>query len=491
MSFQSSAPAAAAIGGECAEDNKSPELSRTPDAQSQMMVAEPAVDQRSEKAISRSMQKKLLIQASLFLITLTYVIFELRYNRNLLSLFSDANASKEAIDSLSNEGKLLAAIGITWAIGRGFLEKLRKPILMIFAFAAATWALYAGLSALYDKVIRDLSPATKVNGWHLAAYRQSLLNTKVIDPDIPLPAKSGAVGSIVMTSFPLVMFDERYMLPARDILERKATDFERYTMAKAEQRWPSYSNNMKRLDTTYREYLRGSAQAKQYGQEGLKEFKKRSGGMNPNPRASREEFLNELRGSSHPQAAHVKQWEADQVWVEKKGKANEKIIYGRDVPYFMNKAQYNAWFKTKADALKLEVVPSVDTVEQADGIHDINSAVFIPPMAMITSLLSIIANLAAMLVVVLTVALLFIRGGRSPLQRYLWILGPAVTIGFIVIVFSLAPSSIFAKGTPMRELEDVMHQEVGWPGKLWSKAAAIELFMFENTSFLGSRFSHD
>lgn len=435
-----------------------------------------------------SQRKKLLVQGTLFLLTLIYVYFEARYNRDLLSLFSQTNPTQQAVNALSIEGKWLAAIGLTWAIGRSFLEKLKRPHFMALAFCIAAGGVYVCISAVYDHVIQNLSRSTKVDGWHLAAYRQSLLNGSLVDPYIPLPSKSGPAGAIVMVSFPLVMYDELYMFPARDVLDRKASFYERYVMDMAQQRWPIYQRNMDRLNAMYREYLNGSARANAYGRMGLARFKSQSGGMRPNARATKMEFLDELRKSSHRESAKLKSAEAEQVWIDNKGKPNEKIIYGRDFPYFMNKVQYMAWFKPKADKLRLDIVPTPEIVERADGINDINSSVFIPPMAMITSLLSIVANVAALMAILLTTALLMMKGSfASRIRKQLWVLSPAATIVTMTLVFTFAPSSIFVKGTPMWKLEREMQKQVGWPGKLWSKAAGIELFLYENTTFLGER----
>lgn len=417
--------------------------------------------------------------------TLAYVVIELRYNRSLLALFSLSNPSKEVIDRLSNEGKLLASIGITWAFGRGPIQRLRNPIAILLTSVFAVGGMYWTISSIYDHTIHNLSPSTKVDGWHLAAYRQSLLNGKLVDPDIPLPAQVGAIGSIVMTSFPLVMFDDRYMVPARDILERKATDFERHMIRQAEQRWPAYSSNMDRLNSLYQEYLQGSARAVQFGQAGIKEFRKRSGGMDPNPKATREMFLQKLRGSSHPEVRRLNAAESEIIWIDNKGKPTERIIYGRDIPYFMNHTQYYAWFRERAKHIRLQVLPTVETVERTEGINDINAAVFIPPMAMITSLLSVIANVAALLVIAVTALFALWPKSWGIFHRYLWIFGPTVTITALVASFMLASGSIFSPGTPMHDLEKTMHHEVGWPGKLWSKAASIQLIVFNHTHLLG------
>lgn len=188
-------------------------------------------------------------------ITALMVILEAKYNIDLLNALSDPNAESSVASDLSQRGKLLAACGITWAVARGLLTKVRPFLAGLAAFIALAFATYHGLDYTYGKVISGLAPEVKVMGFNLFSYRRDLLNGTLVDPDIPLPKNDPVTGKIFMGAFPIVILDERFMLPAQDIVDRKANDKQAEVMKMAKEKWLSYSKSMRKLNDAHADYV--------------------------------------------------------------------------------------------------------------------------------------------------------------------------------------------------------------------------------------------
>ena len=428
-----------------------------------------------------------LIAALSIAFTCLYLYFETRYNRALLDLFSIPDPTKSVIDNLSREGKFLAAIGLCWALLRPAISKLQGRIRQVAAFIACVVLVYVGLVIFYDRVIAGLDAQTKVDGFHLAAYRKELLQGFIIDPDIPLPKTSAVQSAIVMTSFPLVMFDDRYMVPARTVLELKAGDISRYYLKKVDAAWPKYALQMRELRSGHEQYIDGSKKVEQispiFKQRARQKFDTQSGGMTPNSHASMDYFLTQLRVSRSESARKLVQGEEEVVFIENEGTPRAHSVKGKDIPKFLSRDQFINHFKKKIDDARNEIVPTAATVEKAKGINDINAAVFVPPMAMVTSLISILTNLTGVIWIVLIGAIASVPKAGSWTNR-LKMLTPVAVVGVVCTIYLMVPSKAFPPDTPMADLENKMQASIGWPGVFWSKSAIIQSTIYGNTHFL-------
>lgn len=422
-------------------------------------------------------------------ITVAYLAFEIRYNRSLLELFSQADLNQKAVDELSVQGKILASLGLVWALLRGAIARVRNRIAQVAVFAAVSGAVYVGLTAVYDSVIRNLSATTKVDGFHLAAFRQAVVQGSIVDPDVPLPAKYGVIGSVFMVSIPLILFDDRYLVPARSILELRAKTIEDYYSKKVSVGWIKYDGQMQLLRANYQQYLEGSRRVDAapaiFRGRAREQFNRESGGMNPNSRATIGDFLVQLSRSSTPAARSYRNAQQEIIFIEHEGTPHAAPVHGGDLPKFMTQAQFRNFFAEKIRAARAELLPTPDTVEKTQRINDINSSVFIPPMAMATSLIAILANAFNALWIVITLLLLPIsKLAEGSFQRALHVAGPFFTLSMITLTFMLMPKYVFPERTPMRQLEQKMQLRVGAAGTLWSRAAALQTwFHTSGTNF--------
>lgn len=432
----------------------------------------------------------LLPVLGILFVTVVYLGFELRYNRGLLELFSQVEINQKAIDDLSIEGKVLASVGLVWALLRGVVARVRHLLAKMALFAAASGAVYAALSATYDHVIQNLAAETKVDGFHLAAYRRALLEGSVVDPDVPLPAKYGALGSVFMVSIPLILFDDRYLVPARSILELRAKVIEDYYWKKVDTGWAKYDRQMRLVRASYQQYVDGSRRVEAtpalLRSRARNQFHRESGGMLPNSRASMSDFLSELSRSSSAAARQYREAQQEIVFIEREGTPDATPVRGSDLPKLMNQEQFRQFFGERIAAARLELLPTPGTVERTARINDINSSVFVPPMAMATSLLTILANTFNALWIVITFPLQVIRPFASSLfARSLRLLAPLFTLCAIVLLLVFTRAFVFPERTPMRQLEQSMHSRMGTAGILWSRAAVFQSWLYQSTGFVG------
>lgn len=510
-------------------------------------------------------------------VTAVLVLLEAKYNINLLSTISDPEASKDMVGDLTQRGKLLAAFGITWAVARSLLTSIRPFLLGLSLFAALSVGTYHGLDYIYTKAISDLAPEIKVKGFGLFSYRHDLLTENLVDPDIPLPKDDPVIGKIFMGAFPIVLLDDRFMLPVQDTIEVKADYKGKAVLEQADKEWPQYAAQMrelqrahdkfvseskKALDTSraendwqrynaqmqnlrdgHQRYIDGSRKAARYGSRGERSFREQSGGLSPDSYLSLPGFLRMLRSANHPEGDALRREEARELGQ----RASGKRVFGRDMPYFMGRNEfmrwvteltsesfkakglkpnpnitrdqfvemirasdtkdgknirdmddriighrpdgteirlrelpyfldhdgYLKWFSGQAEEAKRSALPTVDNVESFSNIHDVNSAVFLPPMAIISSLLSALTNALTFGIVLLGLGLSFVPATRWAGRRIVRFSVPIMIALFAGLLY-LMPTHVFNSGTPLYELETQLHETVGVAGQLWSKLSNLQ-----------------
>lgn len=403
-------------------------------------------------------------------ITALFVVFEARYNIDLLNTLSNPDATSDEVDKLSHRGKLLASLGIAWVFGRVLITRVKPAILGLTLFMGLSIGVYIGLDFIYTKVIADLKPEVKVEGFNLFSYRMDLLTGKLSDPDIPSIKEHPVEGKILMGSFPIVLLDDRFMLPAQDIVSRKAGDKGNQVLQSASQQWPNYSRQMSDLSSGYKEFIDGSRKAVAYRAfGGVSKFQQQSGGLSPNPNLSRAQFVDMLRPSNHPRGASLRNAEAREIGKRPDG----TVVYAKDLPYFMDRDTYLKWFAKEAEQAKAAAMPTTDTVETFRGITDINSAVFLPPMAIITSLSSALTNGVTLVLMVTAIGLGLIPQLQIAASWLKKLATPLMVVIVSGIVF-LMPSHVFQKGTPLYDLETTMHNQIGFAGQVWSRLSGIQ-----------------
>ncbi len=398
------------------------------------------------------------------------VFLEAGYNIDLLNALSNPVADSTSVSELSQRGKLLGSFGLSWALFRGLITRIKPAAAGLAAFLTVVFVIYHALDFTYTKVIAGLRPEIKVQGFNLFSYRRDILTGKLSDPDIPHPKDAPIIGKILMGAFPIVILDERFMLPAQDIVERKAEDKSKAVMTKAEKAWPEYDRNMQELSHAYGEYIQQSKKAYQYkAWGGVNKFRQRSGGIEPNPNASRMQFIQALRTSKHPKGEQLRKSEDRIIGNRPDGSP----VHAREIPYFMGHQQYLDWFEKQAQQARDSALPTVKSVESFNGIMDVNAAVFLPPMAIITSLTSAMTNAISVLLILIAMGL----ATTPTTQKIADGLKKAATpimVTILAVVLYAMPDHVFSKGTALYDLETTMHQEIGLAGDIWSRLSNLQ-----------------
>lgn len=544
----------------------------------QTLAARPAAPSNAARILDAwGLARSKAFTAVVLAITAILVLMEAKYNVDLLSTISDPSASREMVGDLSQRGKLLAAFGITWAVARGLLATIRPFALSLAVFLGLASGAYFGLDAIYTHAIASLKPEVKVKGFALFSYRRDLLTEKLIDPDLPSPKSEPVIGKIFMGAFPMVLLDERYMVPVQDVVEVRADYKGKEVLAKAEKEWPRYEAGMRELRqkheafvaesrkatdpaaaegewqkyavkmadirSNYDRYIDGSRRAAAYGARGERAFRERSGGLSPNPHLSLQGFVKMIRAARHPEGEKMRREESRQLgqradgtpvhvrdmpyfmgraeflgWVGElrrdsfaaKGfkpdpqisragfvdmlrasdsKDGAKIremdatVLGRrpdgsevklrELPYFLDRASYLQWFASQAEAVKSSVLPTAETVEKFKDIQDVNAAVFLPPMAIISSLTSAMTNALSLAIVLAGLALARVPATRAAGAALLKFSSVVMVVLFAGALY-LMPSHVFRPDTPLYELETQLHDTVGFPGRLWSRLSNLQ-----------------
>jgi hypothetical protein len=205
---------------------------------------------------------KLRFMTPVMLLVMALLVFcEYRYNLDLLNSISDPETRPEVAEALSQRGKLLAAFGITWALFRNLAFGFRNVFAGFLFLASLTFGAYVALDTLYEKVIDRLPPNIKVMGYNLLLYRHDLLTGDLEDPDIPNVKEEPVDGKIFMGAFPMVLLDERFMVPAQAYVIRRADLKVEESLHLAEEKWPQYEKSMGEIQAGYEKYIAWSKKA--------------------------------------------------------------------------------------------------------------------------------------------------------------------------------------------------------------------------------------
>jgi len=165
-------------------------------------------------------QKFLVIPVWIFFaaISLGYVFLEIRWGLNLIHLTADPDATREAIDAMVEEGRLLAAFGIAFSIWKGMLVDGKLPwVVRCLIFTCIVGLLYFSIGKFYDGVIKAIPAKESLSVYQLAAYRSGFLKGEIIDDDLE-PLRDDP---LAISSWPMIALDSKYLVPVSVMYERR------------------------------------------------------------------------------------------------------------------------------------------------------------------------------------------------------------------------------------------------------------------------------
>jgi hypothetical protein len=139
-------------------------------------------------------------------------------------------------------------------------------------------------------------------------------------------------------------------------------------------------------------------------------FERETGGMRPNAKATYQDFVNQLRQSARQDAKALSAVERTVLFVRHAGLPGEQVIRNADIPLGMSQSAYRQHFARLFATVRAESVPTLAGIDRFSQIVKATSAMFLPMIAMLLSLVSIIINVSQ-------VAWMSIMGVAARLQR--------------------------------------------------------------------------
>lgn len=337
-------------------------------------------------------------------LTLIYILCELIYNLGLVDFLSSKNTEITVFNRLEFFGKSLSAIGISL-----FLIKvlpLKSTFKKLGVFAALVPIVFLAESAIFDHLIDSLAPEKKAQAYVLGVYRNAVLNGQIASPlSEPLEVATIGLSSKLDT----------------DQVRRQVDEFlqAKFDTDAVSGFYGQYREMSSKLDSVYASY---AIQSKRWnGYKGKmkekidKEFMETAGvpqGLN------KEQFLAAI-GESSPA---LKQFHSTEI-IPAFPKFGIAAVTGADIPFGLTEGQFTDLFKQHIAKIQDRARISGATVESLPHARELIASIYIPPLAIGLSLLSILLNLTTVL---------------SALHRAL-VAVPVAWVGYVFYVSGFSP----------------------------------------------------
>lgn len=314
-------------------------------------------------------------------LTLAYIVCELIYNLGLVDFLSSKNTEITVFNRLEFFGKSLSAIGISL-----FLIKVlptKRTIHRLAAFTALVPIVFIVESAVFDHLIDSLAPEKKAQAYALGVYRNAVLNGH-----IPSPVSSPlALATIGLSS---KLDSDQVRSQVSDFLQAK---FDSDAIGSF---YGQYREMSSKLDAVYASYAIESKRWNGYKgkmkEKVDQEFIKKAGvpqGL------SRDEFMAAI-GESSPA---LKQFRTTEI-IPAIPKFGIAAVRGADIPFGLSEGDFRALFEQHIATIREKSSISAANVESLPHARELIASIYIPPLAIGLSLLSILLNLSTVLVAV-------------------------------------------------------------------------------------------
>ncbi|CAJ4331293.1 Uncharacterised protein [Burkholderia pseudomallei] len=400
----------------------------------------------NEMALARSQLVNVWSLAGLALATCIYLVFEVAYNASVVRVLSSASAEKATIEGMETIGKLMASIGVTLVASR--LIGLRRAL----SFVGIVAVLYFTLGFAVRHYLDGLSAPARVSGHWLGMYRLAVLRGDIDAPDMltdpsepPTTSQRLALANVALLGYG---YEDAATAAAKRYLD---------TAVKAA---AGGAISPRQFESLWRGYTRASAKLLPYYE---REKRYASHVITPT------DFMNEAKTSFFI-GREVRAY-CDAVIYPGNTDLGLDPVKACDLPQFLTKAQLRAEVDRRiaADARQVRAHFSPSTVgPMSEVTHDLSSTVFIPPISMSLSLLSVFLNVASLagilaVLIVAKVRIWFFANTARMLQG---------TVTVIVLVGLLAWSgagSPFPDGSRFRAGEDAARHD-GAAAAVWAFA---------------------
>lgn len=316
------------------------------------------------------------------LFTVAYVICEVIYNLGLVEFLTSKNTEITTFEHLETFGKTLSSIGLSLVLIHLFKNSTTKKL----AFLILVPALYIAETVGFDSFVRNLSPETKAAGYMSAVYRNAVLNGTIKDAEL---AGQSAYDKVIMSNIMSVTSNKDQVQRAVRNLLNQAPQMDGMT-----QLFKNYQNLTSTIEPYYATY---AIESKRWdGYKGMakdaidREFMKRTGGLKQG--LNKKEFLEAVA----VKAPDFQRFQ-DSVIIPGNDGLGIAELRGKDLPLGMSEVQFNEFVKSHLVDIQQKTAITPTNIDKLPHSFDLISSVFVPPLAIALSLMSIILNTGLLL----------------------------------------------------------------------------------------------
>ncbi|SAL47170.1 hypothetical protein AWB71_02550 [Caballeronia peredens] len=319
----------------------------------------------------------------ILIFTALYLFCEVTYNLGLVEFLSSKNTTIDTYSNLETFGKLLSAVGFSLILSR--LVPARIKFGKVASIAILIPALFYTETFAFNAILDGLPAQTKVYGYMEGVYRNAVLNGNIRDERFSSPLTTRdkvALSSIVATDTHDIQTEVEgflYTTVPDSTIDGFYSDYQTIN-TKIDPFYASYALASKR-------YALLSTKAQQVA---LAQFKEKTGGIEPG--LSQQDFAHEL-------ARHFPSYTAysDTIVIPGNPRVGLLDVRAGDIPLGLSQAAFRDFMKEKlATALSKSRI-SAANIDNLPHSRDLIASVFIPPLAIALSLLSIILNASSLL----------------------------------------------------------------------------------------------
>jgi hypothetical protein len=362
---------------------------------------------------SRFDAASLLGPAILFVITAAYLWYELHWQLDLLKTMSSAKATRDDVDFLVLEGRLLAAFGLVWALLKTrFLkstkDSLSSMVTTLFLVGGATFGAFSLIGQLYEQVIEQLPAQASLQLYKVAAHRQWSLAGE-------LPADASAADPVAVIMWPLKMADAGQAGAIESVFDKRAEAFKEGANQQARKLWAQVQPKLAaasgmgsgelrgQFEEYYAKYVSGSKQTRSIigsWQANRSDYFENLTGIAPNPGATREEFAQALQGAKLNQLRSL-----GKLYLETKGFTEDPVVhqvgdviyYASDFTGVRTESEFARVVVKKAAGGLAAHVPTLATIKSRAESSSVVASAMAPPISLALSTVSLLLNAGAFL----------------------------------------------------------------------------------------------
>lgn len=385
-----------------------------------------------------------------FWATLLYLLLEIAYNVGLVRMLSTPGLTKSTVEGMEVVGKVMASIGITLFVSRLF------PLKKVWRYTVLALITYASLGLVVDRAIDQLPESTKRAGHWLGMYRVAALEGRIADSDlVSLDPEPATVQRMALVNMALLAYADNgdVEVATRKYLVAKVDDHIDYTAIEHDfdQFWKAYSYASAKLKPVW-DWYRSETLKQEHRVPTMGEFVQAVEQSNRFGRRMAEYNSTVLYQGNH--------------------EVGLPAVTAREVPLFLSKAQLRKHFHGQIEGNKLvaanHFTPGTGTSQLT---RDLSASVFIPPVSMTLSLISILLNAASLAGILGVYLFSALSVGRASFRAQKAV--QCAIVGACLAIVATGSGPTFAEGSKFSVAAERAAQQ-GPLQKLWVEAISKE-----------------